>query len=109
MSLPGFKTSAEPEYASRLSLMAFGRFPTPKAGNKPIAASDLREATGGNGRGVEVRNGFTSGSLLSYTRRPVTHFPNSVVTADGRLEPVATALHEMMSRQLIYRKEDSID
>ena len=33
------------------------------------------------------------------------HFPNSVVTADDRLDAVATALHEMMSRQLVHRKE----
>lgn len=31
--------------------------------------------------------------------------PTQPVTADGRLEPVATALHEMMSRQLIHCKD----
>ena len=34
------------------------------------------------GRSTEVRADFTSGSLLSYTGRPVTHFPHSA--SDGR-------------------------
>ena len=54
---------------------------------------------------IESALRFNVWYLLSYTGRRVTHSPHSASDGDGRLETVATALHEMMSRQLIHRKD----
>jgi len=53
--------------------------------------------------------GFIWTNQIKTAYLPLNRGSSDQPLAAGRLEPVATALHEMMSRQLIHRKKDSID